>query len=105
MMNYFVSVLRYNMVNDPTIICNNYTTVLSCVPGPIKPWTFLGSKVQEIFYIVPGCGDLGAGIGVITQGGKVQSTVACDLTYFPGEMHKEYLAKFEEIFKSAIDYL
>lgn len=71
MMNYFVSLLRINMVHDPKAICNNYTTVLSCVPGPMKAWRFCGGQVQEHFYIVPGVGDLGAGIGLITQGGKV----------------------------------
>lgn len=70
MMNYFVSLLRYNMVYDYKSICNNYTTVFSCVPGPVKAWSFGGNKVQEVFYTVPGVGRLGCGIGVITQGGK-----------------------------------
>jgi hypothetical protein len=66
MMRYFVGLLRYNMVFRPYKICNNYTSVFSCVPGPIKAWVFLGHEVREMFYVVPGVGDLGCGIGVIT---------------------------------------
>ena len=40
MMNYFVGLCRYLMCYDPKQICNNYTTVISCVPGSKKPWIF-----------------------------------------------------------------
>lgn len=66
MMNYFVGLLRYDMTHNPRKICNNYTTVFSCVPGPRIPWAFNGLKVRQVFYIVPGVGHLGCGIGVIT---------------------------------------
>jgi len=67
MMNYFVGLLRWKMCFDWKRICNNYTTVFSCVPGPKKAWEFEGLKVKEVFYLVPGAGALGCGIGVITH--------------------------------------
>jgi hypothetical protein len=67
MMKYFVGLLRWSMINDWKSICNNYTTVLSCVPGPKKGWVFGGLKVRQVFYMVPGVGRLGCGIGVITH--------------------------------------
>lgn len=45
MMNYFVGLLRFNMVYNPKTICDNITTVFSCVPGPKKPWCFDGLDV------------------------------------------------------------
>jgi len=45
MMNYFVGLLRFDMIHHPRKICNNYTTVFSCVPGPKKSWCFGGLKV------------------------------------------------------------
>jgi len=66
MMKYFVGLCRYFMIYDPKQICNNYTSVFSCVPGPRKAWILQGHKVREIFYFVPGAGALGCGIGVIT---------------------------------------
>jgi len=68
MMKYFVGLLRYKMVNDPSRICNNYTSVFSCVPGPKKPWVIQDVNVHEVFYFVPGAGALGCGIGVLTHG-------------------------------------
>lgn len=105
MMNYFVSVLRHNMVHSPHRVCNNYVSVFSCVPGPKAPLTFMGKAVREMFYIVPGVGRLGAGIGMVTAGGRVQATVQCDTSYFPAEMHREFLEKFEYIFTHGIDHL
>jgi hypothetical protein len=67
MMNYFVGLLRYKMCFDWKRICNNYTTVLSVVPGPKQGWGFEGIKVRQVFYVVPGAGALGCGIGVITH--------------------------------------
>jgi hypothetical protein len=48
-------------------ICSNYSTVLSCVPGPKKAWSFEGLKVTQVFYLVPGAAALGCGIGIITH--------------------------------------
>lgn len=94
-MNYFVGILRFDMIHNPQKICNNYTTVFSCVPGPKKSWQFSGLNVNELFYLVPGAGDLGCGIGVITQGNFCQVTVGCDKSYFPNDTHKVFIAKFE----------
>jgi hypothetical protein len=91
MMNYFVGILRYDMERNPRKICNNYTTVFSCVPGPKKPWCFSGLNVEELYYVVPGVGDLGCGIGVITYWDYCQLTVCCDNSYFPNEGHKEFV--------------
>ena len=66
MMKYFVPLLRYNMEHAHELICNNYTSVFSCVPGPLKSWVFCGSQVKEMYYVVPGVGRLGCGIGFIT---------------------------------------
>lgn len=68
MMRYFVGVLRWKMCFDWKHICNNYTTVFSCVPGPRKDWVWKGHRIYDLFYLVPGAGALGCGIGVITHG-------------------------------------
>jgi hypothetical protein len=65
MMRYFVSVIRHKMNKGSDRIANNLTTVFSCVPGPIKSWEFSGSKVRELYYLVPGGGALACGIGLI----------------------------------------
>lgn len=91
MMKYFVGMLRHKMVRSPQEICNNYTTVYSCVPGPKKSWTFDGLRVKEVFYLVPGVGALGCGIGVITQGDYCQATIGCDIAYFPNDSHKDFI--------------
>lgn len=67
MMRYFVGVLRWKMCFDWTRICNNYATVLSVVPGPKVAWRWDGLEIQDLFYLVPGAGALGCGIGVITH--------------------------------------
>ena len=66
MMRYFVGVLRWRMCFNWRPICNNYTMVLSCVPGPKKPLFFEGLRVHECYYLVPGAAALGCGVGVIT---------------------------------------
>ena len=98
MMNYFVGVLRYKMCFDWKRICNNYTCVLSVVPGPKKEWVFEGIKVKEVFALVPGAGALGCGIGVITHDDYCQIAVCCDKVYFPGDTHELFIRKFEQIF-------
>lgn len=65
MMKYFVSLIRFQMNEGSERIANNLTTVFSCVPGPKKAWEFQGSKVRELFYLVPGGGALACGIGLI----------------------------------------
>lgn len=98
MMNYFVGILRWKMCFDWTKICNNYTMVFSCVPGPKKAWCFEGLKVRQVFYLVPGAGALGCGVGVITHDGWAQMAVGCDESYFPNDSHKTFVRYFEEIF-------
>jgi hypothetical protein len=105
MMNYFVSLLRYNMQRRPYNICANYTCVFSCVPGPRKPWRFQGLQVRELYYLVPGAGDLGCGIGVITHGDHCQIAVGCDARYFPNSTEVTFIQEFERIFEQGIDHL
>lgn len=68
------------------------------MPGPKKNWYWTGHKVNELFYLVPGAGALGCGIGVITFADKCQAAVGCDEAYFPNETHELFIKKFEEIF-------
>lgn len=105
MMKYMIGLLRYNMMYSPEYLCNNYTTVFSCVPGPRKQWVMQGLKVLENYYIVPGVGGLGCGIGVVTSGDFCQTTVGCDVNYFPNDTHKVFIKKFEEIFAKAVDFI
>lgn len=91
MMNYFVGLLRYKMNYDWKRICNNYTMVLSCVPGPKRGWGFDGIMVREVFYLVPGAGALGCGVGIITHEDYCQVAVACDECYFPNDTHKTFI--------------
>lgn len=98
MMNYFVGLLRWKMCYDWKRICNNYTTVLSCVPGPKKGWEFEGLKVREVFYLVPGAGALGCGIGIITHDDNCQIAVGCDMVYFPNDTHKTFVSNFVKAF-------
>jgi hypothetical protein len=65
MMRYFVGLLRWRMCYNWKPVCNNYTTVLSCVPGPKKPLYSRGLIIKEVFYLVPGAAALGCGIGVL----------------------------------------
>lgn len=100
MMNYFVSLLRNTMQTRPWDICYNYTSVFSCVPGPKKAWRFQGLLVRELYYLVPGAGDLGCGIGVITHGDHVQAAVGCDERYFQTDKALErFIWNFETIFE------
>ena len=66
MMNYFISLLRWRMCFKWQRVCNNYSSVLSCVPGPRTNWVWCGLTLHELFYLVPGAAALGCGIGVIT---------------------------------------
>lgn len=71
MMNYLMVLLRWFLNFRPLSCADNYTTVLSTVPGPRRPFVFKGHPAKELFYFVPGSGGLACGISTITHGSNL----------------------------------
>ena len=57
--------------------------VMTNVPGPRDPVTFLGSRLTELMAWVPQAGRLGVGVTLLSYAGKLQVGVAADTNIVP----------------------
>ena len=57
--------------------------VMTNVPGPRDPVTFLGSRLTELMAWVPQAGRLGVGVTLLSYAGQLQVGVAADTNVGP----------------------
>lgn len=48
------------------------------VPGPLEPFNLYGSKVEELFFLVPTLANIGLGFSLMTYGGKLRISLQAD---------------------------
>ena len=48
------------------------------VPGPVEPFNLYGSRVEELFFLVPTLANIGLGFSLMTYGGKLRLSLQAD---------------------------
>jgi diacylglycerol O-acyltransferase / wax synthase len=65
------------------LLGRNATAVMTNVPGPSEPVTFLGQPIRSLMFWVPQSGKLGLGVSVLSYCGQVRIGVATDAGLVP----------------------
>ncbi len=78
---------------------NNVSMVFSNVPGPKTPYTFLGKKSKRLFFFVPGLGEVGCGISVVSHASMVKIGCIADTSNIenPSEMIKIFEKNYDKL--------
>ncbi|MFY7854798.1 MAG: wax ester/triacylglycerol synthase family O-acyltransferase [Rubrivivax sp.] len=75
------------------------TAVMTNVPGPASPLTFLGATIRQTMFWVPASGDIGLGVSILSYAGGVQFGLITDerLCPEPQEIIDRFEPEFEKL--------
>lgn len=65
------------------LLGRNATAVMTNVPGPREPVSFLGHRIRSLMFWVPQAGKLGLGVSVLSYTGQVRIGIATDAGLVP----------------------
>jgi diacylglycerol O-acyltransferase / wax synthase len=65
------------------LLGRNATAVMTNVPGPREPISFLGHNIRSLMFWVPQAGKLGLGVSVLSYTGQVRIGIASDAGLVP----------------------
>jgi diacylglycerol O-acyltransferase / wax synthase len=65
------------------LLGRNASAVMTNVPGPREPITFVGEKIRSLMFWVPQAGKMGLGVSVLSYNGHVRIGVATDAGLVP----------------------